>query len=45
MDFYNQDFWKALDQLVKESEIIIYRFHNQAQYLKGILIERDPNSL
>lgn len=24
---------------------IIYRFHNQDQYLKGILIDRDPNSL
>lgn len=23
----------------------IYRFHNQDQYLNGILIERDPNSL
>lgn len=25
MDFYNQDFWKALDRLVEESEIIIDR--------------------
>lgn len=121
MDFYNQDFWKALDRLVEGSEIIIdrpkgsrhsryhnlryevdygylkgtssmdghgidlwkgteenpmldaiictvdlckkdseikllygctaaekeliYRFYNQGQYMKGILMERAPNSL
>lgn len=36
---------KLLLGCAEEEKEIIYRFHNQAQYLKGILIDRDPDSL
>ena len=52
MNSYNEDFWKALDELVNSSEIKIligcteeekmevYRIHNETQYMKGIIIRR-----
>ena len=52
VDGYNEDFWRALDELVSNSEIKIligcteeeklevYNTHNETQYMKGILIRR-----
>lgn len=36
---------KLLLGCAEEEKEIIYRFHNQDQYPKGILIERDPDTL
>lgn len=49
----NNEFWKALDELVENSEIkillgcteaemeIVYATHNESQYMKGVLIRRE----
>lgn len=46
VDLYKKDSEiKLLLGCTTAEKEIIYRFHNQDQYMKGILIERDPNSL
>ena len=52
MNEYNRNFWEALNELVSNSEIkiligcteeeknIIYKTHNETQFMKGILISR-----
>lgn len=52
MNTYNKEFWKALDELVSNSEIkiligcteeektIVYETHNETPYMKGIMIRR-----
>ena len=52
MDGHNEDFWKALDELVNDSEIKILigcteeekktvcETHNETPFMKGVLIRR-----
>lgn len=37
---YNKEFWNALDELVEKSEIV-YRTHNESEYMKEIMVRRE----